>query len=669
MEYYGITTSTPAVPSTTPSVVRKPRKLTPAQAVAQASLLAIWKNLQVLNLGGGGRRGERVFAEVINVIVTRYIESMYAQQWSSEDEHGRHRDVMREIGNWVEHDVGPLVRLVLEDEEEDADVGDVVLRKEDIEGWKKMALGRLGRLRVGELFDIMVDWPDSLGGIMDLRAYISTPQTRLHLTASFTTAISNRILHPAASTTDILRVYISIIRAFSVLDPRGVLLDRVTRGIRRYLREREDTVRVIVRGLMGGNRNRMDDDDLSDLAEELVKGSRGASSGDPNAAGGPNGGDELDFDDLSWVPDPVDAGPEYRKVKGTDVIGSLMSLYESKEVFVREFQAVLAERLLEYDEDTEAWRNYEPEIQTLELLRLRFGEGPLQSCDVMLRDIQVGQRTDANVRRDQHLDSSIAKNAGGVQFHAKILSHLFWPGQMRDEGTLPYFIPPPGIVALQKKYEVGFSKLNGKRVLEWRDLLGSVQLDVQLEDRVVGVEDAKTWAVAALEAFEDEAGRVRRSVRYLREKLAMDEGLVRRALGYWREKGVLREVGGGGSSEREEWVVVERLSDLEGEAEGSGGHAGGSRKTPQQEASKEVEQEAEEAEPPLSQEKVVYAQFIMGMLTNAPGAMPVERIMMMLGMLVPGGVRCGVGEMGELLERLAREGKVEFVGGGWKVKK
>ncbi|KAF8424860.1 hypothetical protein EV426DRAFT_532415 [Tirmania nivea] len=666
--------------------IATPKKRTKKQIAAQAFLLTTWSHLQTLNLGGSGRRGERVFAEVISVLVTKYIEGMYASHWANEDEEGYAKDVTVEIGEWIEQEVGGLVRLVLvgdgkgkgKREGAEEDVSDVILRKEDIEGWKKMALGRLGRLRVRELFEIVVDWPDSLGGVMDLRAYITTPQTRMHLTTTFTTAINNRILHPAASTTDILRVYISIIRAFSVLDPRGVLLDRVTRSIRRYLREREDTVRVIVKGLMGGdssvvkredddhssgnNTRGLEEDDLSDLAEDLLRGSTTAASQAATA------GDELDFDDMTWTPDPIDAGPEYRHIKGTDVVGSLISLYESKEVFVKEFQAVLADRLLEcrdYEGVSEEVKSYEPEIQTLELLRGRFGEGSVQGCDVMLRDVQVGARTDMNVRNEEQLPS--AKD-GGVEFHAKILSHLFWPTEKKKLYKLP-----KEIAELQKRYERGFEKLNRKRKLEWRDALGYVRVELELEDRIVEVRDAKPWCVAVINAFGDnERGegerwkRVRKTVKELRKELEMSEGLVRRGLQYWVAKGVLGEVKPSPSSSavpgNETYIVVERMDDTSND----------SPSIPTGESTNATgQEEVEEAEQPLSAEKQVYTQFIVGMLTNAAGPMGLDKIMMMLGMLVPGGVRCGRKEMGELVERLVREGRVEGGEGvgGWRAKK
>ena len=46
---------------------------------------------------------------------------------------------------------------------------------------------------------------------------------------------------------------------------------------------------------------------------------------------------------------------EYRKSKNSDVIASLISLFESRDVFVKEFQKILGERLLkkEFDFDRE----------------------------------------------------------------------------------------------------------------------------------------------------------------------------------------------------------------------------------------------------------------------------------------------------------------------------
>ena len=94
----------------------------------------------------------------------------------------------------------------------------------------------------------------------------------------------------------------AIIRSFTILDPKGVLLDRVARPIRHYLREREDTVSIVVGGLLAS----LDDDPpapdvLYELAEDL------------EATGGllidekVEDAEDLDFNDMTWEPDPVDA--------------------------------------------------------------------------------------------------------------------------------------------------------------------------------------------------------------------------------------------------------------------------------------------------------------------------------------------------------------------------
>jgi anaphase-promoting complex subunit 2 len=45
-----------------------------------------------------------------------------------------------------------------------------------------------------------------------------------------------RLLHPGADTLVIIAQYISTIKAFRMLDPPGVLLDKVARPIQRYLK-------------------------------------------------------------------------------------------------------------------------------------------------------------------------------------------------------------------------------------------------------------------------------------------------------------------------------------------------------------------------------------------------------------------------------------------------
>lgn len=97
-----------------------------------------------------------------------------------------------------------------------------------------------------------------------------------------------------------------------------------------------------------------------------------------------------------WNPDPIDAdekhSPSNRK---SDIISMIVDIYGSKELFVNEYRSLLAERLL-----TQLDFNPEKEIRNLELLKLRFGETLLHSCEVMLKDISDSKRINTHIQSD-----------------------------------------------------------------------------------------------------------------------------------------------------------------------------------------------------------------------------------------------------------------------------
>ena len=53
-----------------------------------------------------------------------------------------------------------------------------------------------------------------------------------------------------------------------------------------------------------------------------------------------------DYSDPNWEPEPIDAGPDFRKNKPSDTISTLVSIYDSKDLFIKELQVLLAQRLL-----------------------------------------------------------------------------------------------------------------------------------------------------------------------------------------------------------------------------------------------------------------------------------------------------------------------------------
>lgn len=258
--------------------------------------------IECLNdVGLGGAKAQRVFAEVMSDTLTDHVKSAYAGNWGSPS------TITDQLLPWVENYFARLAVEVLScltDETVGAANPLTEVTLADVHRWQEISINKLGALRTSELFDIVVEWVnDSRGAIEDLKRYLTSISSRMHLTTSFSNALSHRLLQPGASTTSILQMYISLIRAFAVLDPKGVLLDRVARPVRRYLRDRDDTVTIVVGGLLADPEEQASTADvLSELAVEMDK--TAIVTGEEEADDG-----ELDWDDLSWMPDPVDAGP------------------------------------------------------------------------------------------------------------------------------------------------------------------------------------------------------------------------------------------------------------------------------------------------------------------------------------------------------------------------
>ena len=78
--------------------------------------------------------------------------------------------------------------------------------------------------------------------------------------------------------------------------------------------------------------------------------------------------------------------------RSSDIIGILVNIYGSKELFVNEYRSLLADRIL-----TTFSYNTEREIRYLELLKLRFGESQLHLCEVMLKDIADSKRLNTHL--------------------------------------------------------------------------------------------------------------------------------------------------------------------------------------------------------------------------------------------------------------------------------
>jgi anaphase-promoting complex subunit 2 len=618
--------------------VRQPSVVDHAVQSAKDSRSRLWSLLNEWKDSVETEALNKLLAQVLDELMTEFITWSYAGVYQN----GLHLH----LEFWVEHIFCRTVHTVLQSiggQTRDSLTHDTELRK-----WKNTATARLGALRVDELFDIIVDWDSTAPAIDDLRNFITNPATRSYLTYNFANVLQARLLHPGASTIEILQLYISIIRSFRILDPKGVLLDRVARKLRRYLRDRDDTVKVIVTGLLSDTTGDNDEatvqeaDTLTELAVEL---SRNDNLG--------NGADDSEFDwtNMNWIPDPIDAAPDYMKSKNTDVIGSLISLFDSRDIFVKELQAVLADRLLKNKPD------FNQEIGVLEHLKIRFGDSALQGCEVMLRDVLDSRKVDNVVRRDQGMqDENGRPLQDDVQLHVKILSRLFWPS-FPDQS----FNVPQVVLDQQENYEKGFEALKQSRKLTWLNGTGQVEVELELEDRVYQGE-VLPWQAAVIYAFQEESeDPVSKDVTTLAAELNMSPTLVRSACIFWVSKRILME------TSKDVFLVCEKLPDGSDAAmdEDIGRSDTAAAAAAAEVAAAQAAKEAEEAE--RKQNMAMYHQFILSMLTNQ-GAMPLPRIAMMLGIVVPGGFPFSNEELKEFLASMVKDGAlVVGHGGAYKV--
>jgi anaphase-promoting complex subunit 2 len=632
-------------------------------------------------VGLGGDHAQKAFAHAMNALLDTFISSHYLKvDWYAK------RSVVPDLMNWIENGFVPLVELVMECLRcDDSEVESTQLR-----GWQEMGLVRLGRARVEELFNFVICWDRSLGAILDLKEYLKLDGAKEHLKARFSRQVSRRLLHPGVTTTYILNVYISIIRAFHRLEPRGVLLQSVTRPIRRYLKEREDTARIIISSLLID----VDDEnsgkytssgDLSyEIASEMSKPFAHTQAAD----------DEFNWTDMNWQPLPHDASPEYKKSKVEDVIYFLLTLWD-RDDFINELKNILGDHLLRC-QDLE----YQKEIRLLELIKIRLGEDKLQACEVMLRDVLESRRindticitTGTSATQQEHPQSlegpgprtpqphrpgqtapfqsslpttNLETESNVPTLNAQILSSFFWPILRDDE-----FRVPKQIESLQKNYESRFERIKGMRKLRWMNALGDSTITLEFEDRREEFGGLTMWQVSVIYAFQPQEGEewigkgtgksegITRNVGQLEEVLDMDEGLVRQALAFWVGKSVLRLI----SSDT--YTVIERLGSST-TADDNAAAAASELAEVQAAQTTTVKSQADL----LNERKDVYMSFIVGMLTNQ-GNLGVQRILIMMRMMVQGGFPFGPEEVRGLLGEMESGEKVVGLGGDvWGIRK
>ncbi|KXN84038.1 Anaphase-promoting complex subunit 2 [Leucoagaricus sp. SymC.cos] len=633
----------------------------------------IWQAFETLGLID---RYETIIATVGYEFIEQHVLETCTGEWS--------RPLLGELRDWMSDKVVPWMLLIYARGATNAEEARAMLQgvgsRFDFHINKTLC-----DLRTREIWDIIIDFPDSTGALQDLRDCLQRVDQRSSLVRALRQANRKRLLHPGADTKLILTQYVATIKCLRLIDPPGVLLFKVADPIRRYLRERPDTIRCIVANLVG------DDSDSPDsLLDDTL---------DPHV----NPATLVDdYSDPNWDPEPIDAGPEFRTNKPSDVLSTLVSIYDSQDLFVKELQVLLAQRLLSIPisgdgkDNSETIERIEKERRNIEILKLRFGEAALGVCEVMLRDMTDSRRIDLHIQAqlDQTTapsvvpsqDTSPAPSSSSMNIvHPTIISHHFWPSLSSSttssshpphssttpssSSTLSTLTMPGQFTSLQQSYSSQFMRFKPDKTLRFISHLGSVTLHLELQDREVEV-TVPPLEAALIELFSDGRKGVW-TLDELREGVGgVDKGSVLKALLTWIDLGVIRECEGREGlfevvevkeegKEDELFCLVLTLADVcllfNMIAVAAQAHV--------QETAIPSPQSAQQQQ---AEQMRMYWKFIEGMLTNL-GGLPTDRIQSMLR-FAPGYDQTQE-QLAVFLDAARREGVVVFRDGVWKLNK
>lgn len=512
-------------------------------------------------------------------------------------------------------------------------------------------------LRIGKLFEIIVDYPDSSPAIEDLKQCLEYTGQHSKLVESFISSLRYRLLTAGASTNDILHQYVSTIKALRTIDPTGVFLEAVGEPIRDYLRGRKDTIKCIVTMLTdgtGGNSSGAGNAGDS-LLEELNRDAESQENVDYD--------DDIISDDKQawinaerWEPDPVEADPSKgsRYKRKIDILGMMVSIIGSKDQLVNEYRVMLAEKLLnksDYDIDSE--------IRTLELLKIHFGESSMQRCEIMINDLIDSKRSNSNIKASisQQPQSGVVQGETCATLDlldATIISSNFWPPIQAESLNVP-----PSIDQLFSDYAKRFHDIKTPRKLLWKKNLGTVKLELQFEGRNVQFTVNPIHAAIIMQ-FQEQTSWTSKN---LAAAIGVPVDTLNKRISFWISKGIIAESIGAESDDHiftviDDMINSNRNSITNGSCEELLA------------ADEEGERSVASAEEQLRKEMTVYEKFIVGMLTNF-GSMTLDRIHNTLKMfcVAEPSYDKSLQQLQSFLSGLISEEKLEFRDGSYFLKK
>jgi anaphase-promoting complex subunit 2 len=428
-------------------------------------------------------------------------------------------------------------------------------------------------VRIKRLFDIVIDYPDSKSAVDDLKICLEKTNLRTAVISGLRSSIEQRLLHPGVNTSDILTAYVSAIKALLCLDSSGVMMENVCEPLKRYLRQRDDTVKCIVSNLTD------DAESSNDLMEEFCKDLYATDDVDPNGIAAQESIQQQTQSQPQtqqqqmitskpkawelWMPEPVDAahligvggGEGSGAAKKSNIISMLVNIYGSKDMFVNEYKTLLADRLL-----SSYSYNMEKEIRNLELLKVRFGDSNLFACEAMIKDISESKRINANILEQLTRQAAAAATIGGANSDSEtdatagqatladklpfdisqqtlkciILSEQFWPKLKEEKIEMP-----AEIRRIQEKFTASYEAFKGNRTLIWKNNIGQVSIELDMgHGRRQEMTVTPVQAAVIMKFQEKDTWQLQE----LSQSLKMCSFALRKKLLFWKMQGLIREV-------------------------------------------------------------------------------------------------------------------------------
>jgi len=525
-------------------------------------------SLQKLALMGLSEECNAVLATRLPVIIKKYVINHWEKTYI--------KDTSKEILRWIESNLLTDLDSVL-----NAEALPVNLIMD-------LAMRELGKLRITELYTLVER--ENREGLSDLaQALVQCRYLRDDVVRTFKQQCRVKLLNGGSDTVDIVLMYLKTISAFSIIDPQGVLLEKVSSPIRMELKERSDTSAKLAEGIFGEQNS-----PLAFLSQELQDQKSSNTNG------------ELKRPDLiqqfrTWQPDPIDTPTSFVRKQAQDPVSTLFNLYDNKEVFVQQFMRLFGAELLGTSFDSSDTITRLERLNTI--LGQRFGESHMLKTGVMLNDVRTSHEIAETIHARTPELSSIS---------ALVLSRLYWPSLPKA----PQPALPSRFQRLIDGYAAQFKEIPEYKNLNlhWLPHRGRVSVTLTMQERELSMV-VKPHEAVLISAFED----MPLCLSELAKRTHLEEPLLLEAIQFWVEQLVLAPDG-------ENYRVLETLADVEDQQRQGGSHVVTSKEVLGGQPAKAIKDPFEDMH--------VYWSYIVGMLTNL-GSLPVDKIHSFLVMFVP----------------------------------